>query len=180
MQSKGVNAFIHYVGPYWRTYEKTRNLEEMGRTVNAMVSTEYEPVGVYGRFPREPYAPKYHDTLKVWDKDGWMLQQINSISKYLSPIKKLYDTLHKRNAKQFYNDFCPFRFGRHVTFCDMDEAFKLIPSTTLCDFAMSLNPTVLWVRYEILNDCPIGKTAINYYRLMGKNAKKFDLPTFKR
>lgn len=174
----GLNAFVHYVGPHWRTYETLRNLNERGRTINAIVSTEYTPCSPCSPFiASKPYAIKFRDTINPYGKDAWMLTQLEGINK--SAMEKVYNTLIKRNKKQFYLDFCPFRFGRMACLADFSEAFKRVPSWTLCDYAISESPLVLWVRYEVLRECQSGLTAIRYYKAIGDKAKKlFNLPIY--
>lgn len=208
-RSKGVYEFTQpTLG--WYTRSQLRSIKESGRDVSCIVSPDWIPIS-----PAEPMIPQYEltpwlplpkmSTMRPWEEDFWMTQNISSVRSGKKLLKQIYSVLIERNEKTFYKEYIPIRWYTGLI-QDFDETlnkfkYEKTESVIAGNFAISeefvrpsilkranklgievKNPemirTILWARREIVLSCDFGKTMINYWKCMDERALKFGIPSY--
>lgn len=199
----------------WDVRSQIRFMNESGRDVSSIISPDWCPIG-----PSEPYVPQCELTpwlpqsrciledIPSWSKDFWMTQEIGSVYKNRTLLKKVYNTLIKRDEEEFYKEYCPIKwcYEDEIIWTYLDETldkFKSEDNFSFClgNFALSIEtvrPTImrrakkygmevrsprykrviLWARYSFLQSTYSGRCTINYIRYMGEKALRYGIPSY--
>lgn len=206
---KGVREFAQRTTG-WDVRSQLRFMSESGRDIHSIISPDWCPIG-----PSEPIIPQRELTpwlpsrteIYSWDRDFWMMKPISSVHYGKRILREIYDTLIRRDEREFYKDYVPIRwYYRDSLIQDFDETldkFKVNEQSTVVarNFAISeesvrpmiltraakmgievespkANRTILWARKSLLMNCEIGKTILNYWRHMEERSLKFGVPSY--